>query len=124
MNALRSVAHFLYRLAVLWAVATASLLLTAAILHGFDLQSVEGRPVLIVGVAAAFLLGIVNLLIRPIILLLALPLGLVAVALVGLFVNAIALRIRSALLPGFVINGWLRAGSDHGRRICDGDILW
>ena len=86
-----------------------SLLVTAAILPGFAFQPIEGRPALIVAVAAALLLGLVNLLIRPIILLLALPLGLVAIALVGFFVNAVALRITASLLPGFAIDNWLVA---------------
>jgi len=109
MNALRDVVRFLYRLVVLWAVDTISLLLTAAILPGFELQAVEGQSMLTVAVAAALMLGIVNLLIRPIVLLLALPLGLIAVTVVGLFVNAIALRVTTALLPGFVIDNWLTA---------------
>ncbi len=109
MNTLKDAVRFLYRLAVLWVVDTASLLLTAAILPGFALQATEGESIWVVAAAAAFLLGIVNLLIRPVVLLLALPLGLIAVTLVGLFVNAIALRITSALLPGFYINSWLTA---------------
>jgi uncharacterized membrane protein YvlD (DUF360 family) len=106
MDAVRDTARFVYRLAVLWIVDVISLLVTAAILPGFELQAVDGRSVLVVAVAAALLLGIVNLLIRPVILLLALPLGLIAVALVGFVVNTIALKITSALLPGFVIDNW------------------
>jgi len=102
----RDTAQFLYRLVVLWIVDVVSLLLTAAILPGFALEPAEGRSVLVVAVAAAFLLGLVNLLIRPAILLLALPLGLIAVSLLGFFVNTIALRITATLLPGFVIDNW------------------
>ena len=104
MNTVRDAAHFVYRLIVLWIVDVISLLVTAAILPGFELQAVDGRSTLVVAVAAAFLLGIVNLLIRPVILLLALPLGLIAVALVGFVVNTLALGITALLLPGFVID--------------------
>jgi len=106
MDALREAARFVYRLVVLWIVDVISLLGTAAILPGFALESIEGRSVLIVAVAAAFLLGLVNLLIRPVILLLAMPLGLIAVSLVGFVVNTIALRITAGLLPGFFIDNW------------------
>jgi uncharacterized membrane protein YvlD (DUF360 family) len=106
MDALREAARFVYRLIILWIVDVISLLVTAAILPGFALESVEGRSMLVVAVAAAFLLGLVNLLIRPVILLLALPLGLIAVSLVGFVVNTIALRITAGLLPGFVIDNW------------------
>jgi uncharacterized membrane protein YvlD (DUF360 family) len=106
MDTLRRSARSVYRLIVLWIVDIVSLLVTATILPGFVIESVDGRPALTVAVAAALLLGVVNLLIRPAILLLALPLGLIAVSLIGFFVNAVALRITAALLPGFVIDNW------------------
>jgi uncharacterized membrane protein YvlD (DUF360 family) len=106
MHTLRRSARFAYRLIVLWIVDVISLLVTAAILPGFEIQSVDGRSALTVAVATALLLGVVNLLIRPIILLLALPLGLIAVSLVGFFVNAIALRLTAVLVLGFVIDNW------------------
>ena len=106
MDTLRRSARSVYRLIVLWIVDIVSLAVTAAILPGFAIESVDGSPALTVAVAAALLLGVVNLLIRPAILLLALPLGLIAVSLVGFFVNAIALRITASLLPGFVIDNW------------------
>ena len=104
MNAIHDAARFLYRLVVLWIVDVISLLVTAAILPGFALQAVDNQSALVVAVAAAFLLGIVNLLIRPVILLLAVPLGLIAVALVGFVVNTVALGITAALLPGLEID--------------------
>jgi uncharacterized membrane protein YvlD (DUF360 family) len=106
MDTLRRSARFVYRLIVLWIVDIVSLLVTAAILPGFAIESVDNGPALTVAVAAALLLGVVNLLIRPAILLLALPLGLIAVSLIGFFVNAIALRITASLLPGLVIDNW------------------
>ena len=58
-------------------------------------------PRWVVIVSAALLLAIVNLLIRPIILLIARPLGWIALLVVGFLVNAIALWISAWLLPGF-----------------------
>jgi len=67
------------------------------------------RNTLVVATAAAFLLGIVNFLVRPLILLLALPFGLIAIFLVGLFLNAFVLFITLQLRVGFNINSWLDA---------------
>ncbi|MGD8464787.1 MAG: phage holin family protein, partial [Anaerolineae bacterium] len=106
---LRSAARFVYRLVVLWIVDVVSLLITAAVMPGFAIVSLEGNPVLVVAVAAALLLGVTNLLIRPVILLLALPLGLIAVSLVGFFVNTVVLLVVSFLLPGFIIDSVLVA---------------
>jgi uncharacterized membrane protein YvlD (DUF360 family) len=55
----------------------------------------------VVIVAAAGLLAVVNFLIRPIVLLIAMPLGWVALLVVGFLVNALALWITGWLLPGF-----------------------
>jgi uncharacterized membrane protein YvlD (DUF360 family) len=106
MGAVRDAARAAYRLVVLWLVDIVSVLVTAALLPGFALQAEAGRSVLVVAVAAAFLLGLVNLLLRPAILLLALPLGLIAVSLIGFVVNTVALRVTAGLLPGFVIENW------------------
>jgi uncharacterized membrane protein YvlD (DUF360 family) len=64
---------------------------------------------LVVAAAAAFALGIVNLLIRPLILLLALPLGFIATFIIGLFANAFTLLITARLLPFFRVEGFLAA---------------
>jgi hypothetical protein len=51
-------------------------------------------------------LGAINFLIRPLILLLAVPFGMIFVFLIGLFVNAIALMLTANLLPAFHIDNW------------------
>jgi uncharacterized membrane protein YvlD (DUF360 family) len=107
MNTIRELARLVFRFVIVWVVDTASLLLTAAIFTGIGFQG--DRPVLIVAAAAAFLLGIVNFLIRPIILLLALPFGFIAIFAVGFFLNAIALLITANLIPGFYVDSWLDA---------------
>jgi hypothetical protein len=55
------------------------------------------------------LLGIVNLLIRPLILLLARPLGWIVIFLIGFVINAFTLMITAALLPGLEVNGFWAA---------------
>jgi uncharacterized membrane protein YvlD (DUF360 family) len=86
-------------------VDTLSLLITAWIISGISFVPVAGVPVIAVATAAALLLGIVNLLIRPLILMLAMPLGWIFIFLIGFFINAIVLIITSALLPGFQVDG-------------------
>jgi putative membrane protein len=54
---------------------------------------------------AAFLLGIVNAVIRPILFILTLPITLVTLGLFLLFVNAASLGIVAWMLPGFEISG-------------------
>ena len=100
-KAISSAVRFLVRGAVLWVVDAFSLAAASWILPGLNFQAVGASPRWAVIVAAAMLLTVVNLLIRPIILLIAKPLGWIAQFLVGFLVTAIALWITAWLLPGF-----------------------
>jgi uncharacterized membrane protein YvlD (DUF360 family) len=109
MNLLNRIFKQIIRFLVVWFVDTISLLITTWIVSGISFNPVEGFPILVVATAAALLLGIVNLIIRPLILLLAMPLGWIVIFLLGFFINAVVLMITSALLPGFEVNGWWSA---------------
>ena len=109
MNLLNRIFKQIIRFLVVWFVDTISLLITAWIVSGISINPVEGFPVLAVATAAALLLGIVNLIIRPLILLLAMPLGWIVIFLLGFFINAVVLMITSALLPGFTVDSWWSA---------------
>jgi uncharacterized membrane protein YvlD (DUF360 family) len=96
---------FVVRFAVLWFVDTASIVFAAWLLPSVNLAPGPGGGVWIPAASAAFALGIINLLIRPLILLLALPLGFFVIFAVGFFINAFAIFIASALLPAFQVQG-------------------
>jgi putative membrane protein len=105
MNKVGHIFRVIFRFLAVWFVDTLSLLITAWIISGISFVPVAGVPVIVVATAAALLLGIVNLLIRPLILMLAMPLGWIFIFLIGFFINAIVLIITSALLPGFQVDG-------------------
>lgn len=107
--AIHRLVTFLIRLIVLWIVDAIALLLTAAILPGMSFGDTEGIPAWMWAVAAAFLIGVINLLIRPILLIIAKALNPVVLFLVGFLVNGIFLIIAANLLPGFQINGLFEA---------------
>lgn len=60
-------------------------------------------------VLAGLLLGIVNALVRPVLLLLTLPFTLVTLGLFIFVVNGICFALTAALVPGFHISGFLAA---------------
>ena len=60
-------------------------------------------------VLAALLLGIVNAIVRPIVVLLTLPVTLLTLGLFLLVVNAAMLGLVAAFLPGFAISGFWAA---------------
>ncbi len=63
-------------------------------------------------VAAALLLAVVNAYLRPVVLLLTLPINLLTLGLFTLVVNALMLLLVSRLIPGFHLTGfWTAVGA-------------
>jgi len=60
-------------------------------------------------VLAGLLLGVVNALVRPVLLLLTLPFTLVTLGLFIFVVNAVCFALTAALVPGFRLSGFLAA---------------
>jgi putative membrane protein len=58
---------------------------------------------------AALLMGVVNALVRPVVVLLTLPLTLLTLGLFLLVVNAAMFGLVAALLPGFAVSGFFAA---------------
>jgi uncharacterized membrane protein YvlD (DUF360 family) len=102
---LKSVIRFL----ALWVVDGISLLVVAWVLPGVRFTPAAVGDRLMVALEAAFVLSLVNLLIRPLILMIARPLGFIAVFVIGFLVNAIALLVTAWLVPGFELDGVLAA---------------
>jgi len=80
-----------------------ALIITANIIKGVHLNSFTSA------IWAALILGAVNMVIRPIMLLVTLPINLLTLGLFTLVVNALMLWITSQLVPGFVIDSFLSA---------------
>ena len=99
-NVGRRALRVLTRFVLVWAVDALSLLLTALATPGIQLVERAGLSQLQIALSAALLLAIVNLSIRPAIILVAQPLGWIALLSIGFFVNALALWITALLLPG------------------------
>jgi putative membrane protein len=89
---------FLPRFLVTWLITAVSLLATAYVIPGISLASFTSAAI------AAIVLGFVNAIVRPIILLLTLPLTILTLGLFLLIVNAISLSLVAYFTPGFTIN--------------------
>ena len=105
-NAISTAVKLVVRTAILWIVDGVSLWLAAWLLPGMEFYAVGTTSRFAVIMAAAMLLAVINMLIRPIILLIARPLGWIAMFVVGYLVNALALWLAAWLLPGFEVGFW------------------
>lgn len=81
-------------------VSAAALGVTAHIVPGMHAQSLTALLV------AAFILGVLNAIIRPVLFLLTLPINLLTLGLFTFVINALMLKATSALVKGFVIGGF------------------
>ena len=104
-----SVVRWIARFVVLWIVDAISLVITAAIVPGVSFSGTGEPIVFLEGLFAAAVLGAINLLIRPVVLLLARPLGPIAVLAIGFVVNALALLATAAVLPDFGVSTFIAA---------------
>ncbi len=82
-----------------------TLLITAWLLPGMNFVDTPLGPYWLQAISAAILIGAINLLLRPIVLRIARPLGFFLLFLVGFLLNAAALGLAAWLLPGFELNG-------------------
>ncbi len=77
--------------------------LASKIVHGIAFNSTETL------IAAALLLGIINAFVRPIIVILTLPITLLTLGLFLLVINALMILLVAWFLPGFMVAGFWSA---------------
>lgn len=90
-------------LVIRWVLNALALLFTAWLMPGIELQGIGAALV------SALVLGIVNAVIRPIVLFLTLPLNIVTLGLFTLVINAVMLLITGSAVGGLVISGFWAA---------------
>ncbi len=81
----------------------------AILLIAYLLPGVAAADGVLAALAAAFVLGLVNAVIRPIFILLTLPLTILSLGLFLLVVNGLLLWLVAAIVPGFHVHGFLGA---------------
>lgn len=87
------------QLIVRWIITAAALMFTASLIDGIY---VDGWGAVFV---AALILGIVNAIIRPVLLLLTLPLNMLTLGLLTFAINGLLLKMTSTVVAGFDIAG-------------------
>lgn len=85
-----------------WFIATLAILIAAYIVPGVTVT-------LLGAVIAAVVLGALNLFIRPILLILTLPINILTLGLFSLVIDALLVMLASMLVPGFLVVGFWTA---------------
>ncbi|GAW93181.1 phage holin family protein [Calderihabitans maritimus] len=86
-----------------WLLNAVALLITARIIEGIRLEG------LVSALTASLILGIVNAFIRPLVILLTLPLNILTLGLFTWVINGLMLKIVSTVVAGFNVEGFWAA---------------
>ena len=81
-----------------WIVSTLAIVLTSYLVPGAEISFVSA-------LLAALVLGVLNAFIRPLILLLTLPLNILTLGLLTFIINGVIILLVAAIVPGFHIVG-------------------
>jgi putative membrane protein len=87
----------------LWALTAIAFMITAYVVPGFQVSG------FLSALTAAAVFGLINALVRPLLVFLTFPITVVTLGAFLLVVNAICLLIASAMTPGFEIRGFWAA---------------
>ena len=88
---------------ITWLIATAALMITAYLVPGLLVTNIVSAAI------ASVILGLVNAIIKPLLVLLTLPLTLLTFGLFLFVINAIVILLAAKLTPGFVVGGFFPA---------------
>lgn len=86
-----------------WLVITAAILLASWFVSGIRVDS------LLTAIIAAGILGLINVFIRPVLIILTLPLSIITLGVFTFFINALLLELVAYIIPGFEVEGFLAA---------------
>jgi putative membrane protein len=85
-----------------WVLSALALLVIAHIVPGIHVGFYSA-------LGAAVVLGLLNAVLRPIFVILTLPITILTLGLFVLVINAVLFAIAAALIPGFTVHGWRAA---------------
>lgn len=86
-----------------WLVVTVAILLASKIVPGIEVES------LTTAVIAAAILGIINVFLRPVLLILTLPLTILTLGIFAFVLNALMLLLVAYFVKGFEVSGFFSA---------------
>jgi putative membrane protein len=86
-----------------WVVGALAILVTAYVLPGVHVDNLTTAFI------AAVVLGVINAFIKPILIVLTLPINILTLGLFTLVINALLILLTAKLVPGFKVDGFLWA---------------
>lgn len=83
-----------------WLVSGLAIIITAYLLPGVRVET------FLAALVTALILGLINAVVRPVLLLLTLPLNILTLGLFTFVINALLIMLAAAIVPGFTVQGF------------------
>lgn len=83
-----------------WAIMAASIMLAAYVIPGVNIKSFFSA------LWAALFIGIINVLVRPLLILITLPINILTLGLFTFVINALLILLVSSIIKGFEVKGF------------------
>jgi putative membrane protein len=90
-------------LLLIWLLSAVALLVTSKLVDGFAIKDFKAAMV------ASLIIGLLNAVLRPILILLTLPINILTLGLFTFVVNAIVLKMAAGMMSTFKIDTWKTA---------------
>lgn len=90
------------RFLVKWALSAAALLLVAHLVPGIHVGHIAA-------LIAAIVIGLINAILRPILVILTLPITILTLGLFIIVINAALFMLAAGIVPNFTVHGWQAA---------------
>ena len=87
-------------LLVTWIFSSVLLFITSRVVDGFDIPNLSSA------LFVCIIIGLVNVFIRPLLVVLSLPINLLSLGLFSFFINAVVLKLADGLTPDLTIRSW------------------
>jgi putative membrane protein len=91
-----------------WLVNAVGLVLASRIIRGIEIDA-SGMEGLVTVLGASAVLGLLNLLLKPFLILITLPINILTLGLFTLVINGLVLNLASYFVKGFVVQGFWAA---------------
>jgi putative membrane protein len=91
------------RLLLRWIITAATLLLATNLITGFEVRNFY------IALIAALVLGLLNAVVRPVLIILTLPVNIITLGLFTFVINALLIWFMSSFIKGVVVEGFLPA---------------
>ena len=86
-----------------WLISTVAILIASYYIPGVAVSGIKAALI------AAAALGLINLLIKPVLMILTLPINLMTLGLFTIVIEAVLIMFTSHFVPGFIVGGFLPA---------------